>query len=142
MKICKLTNDAYKMVTSLKETLLKEHRGYGIVTISYNNLLFGIPFRSNLQHKHGFKTVLFHGQWSGLDYSKAILVTPQDLCTSSYKLSRQGEYAKVKKNKDKIIQQFEKYVRSYISCVRQGKIPSSSRFGFTTLQNYHKELGL
>ena len=62
--------------------------------------------------------------------------------SEAFKLRSNDEYLKVKKNKDKIQSQFEKYVNDYISLASLGSKIKSSRFGFTTLQNYHAELGI
>ena len=77
MKISKLLPVFYQNNSHLLETLDgngnpgDKNRGYGVVIIQINtNMLFGIPLRSHLSHKHGYKTI---GD-KGLDYSKAVLI--------------------------------------------------------------------
>ncbi|MFT4926220.1 MAG: hypothetical protein ACI8WB_002318 [Phenylobacterium sp.] len=142
MKIRLLTDEAYDRIRHLKETMLKKERGYGVLPVKIKGVMFAIPFRSNMNHKHGFKTVFYKGIWNGLDYSKAIIIDESDLKSEAFKLRRNDEYLKVKKNKDKIQSQFEKYVNDYVSLASSGKEIKSNRFGFTTLQNYHVELGI
>jgi protein AbiQ len=142
MKYRRLTDDAYKKIVLLEETLEKRERGYGIVEIVVNDLTFAVPFRSNMTHKHGFRTVFHNGQWNGLDYSKAVIIEESDLEKEAFKFRRNDEYTKVKNNKEKINKNFKKYVNGYIAYMEN---PNDSRlsfrvFGFTTLVNYHAEL--
>ncbi len=144
MKIRSLTEEAYSRISQLRETMNKKDRGYGVLPVEIKGITFAIPFRSKMKHKNGFKTV-FHkdnGAWNGLDYSKAIIISNSDLKDKVFKLRDNDEYLKVKKNKDKIQKQFEKYVEDYIFFVSTGKEVKGSRLGFTTLQNYHIELGI
>ncbi len=143
MKIRLLTNEAYdRIISQIDEVLEKRNRGYGVLPVKIKDVTFAIPFRSNMRHKHGFKTIFHNGKWNGLDYSKAIIIEDSDLQNGSFKLRSQDEYKKVIKNKDKIKAQFEKYVTDYINFVSQNIVITPSRFGHTTLKNYHDELGL
>jgi len=141
MKIRLLTEKAYNRIIKLNETMAKKDRGYGVLPVEIKGITFAIPFRSNMTHKNGFKTVFHNGVWNGLDYSKAIIVDESDLQSEAFKLRRNDEYLKVKSNKDKIQKQFDKYVNDYVAMVSAGK-DIRRRFGFTTLQNYHTELGI
>ncbi|VAW86575.1 hypothetical protein MNBD_GAMMA18-413 [hydrothermal vent metagenome] len=142
MKIRLLTEDAYNRIIKLKETMAKKDRGYGVLPVEINGITFAIPFRSNMNHKNGFKTVFHNGAWNGLDYTKAIIIDKKDLKNEAFKLRRNDEYLKVKNNKNKIQKQFEKYVSNYVALVSKKEKIRVSRFGFTTLQNYHAELGI
>ena len=137
MKIRLLTETAYNRIITLQETMSKKDRGYGVIPVKIQNITFAIPFRSNMAHKHGFKTIFHNGVWNGVDYSKAIVITEDDLQPKAFKLRSEAEYQKVKNNKDKIQRQFEKYVNDYVSQAKLGNLPNLQRFGYTTLVNYH-----
>ncbi|AWY00272.1 hypothetical protein A8139_09860 [Marinomonas primoryensis] len=51
MKIRLLTEAAYNRIITLKETMSKKDRGYGVIPIKIQNITFAIPFRSNMTHK-------------------------------------------------------------------------------------------
>jgi len=142
MKIRLLTDEAYNKIIQLKETMTKKERGYGVVPVEIKGITFAIPFRSKMRHRHGFKTILYKGMWNGLDYSKSIIISDEDLKPEAFKLRSEAEYTKVKNNKDKIKSEFEKYVNEYIKEAKSGNLPNIKRFGFSTLENYHKELGI
>jgi protein AbiQ len=84
MHLKKLTPSFYSNNTHLIQALdLKngvwirgKERGYGIVVIEINNLMFGIPLRSNIKHKAAYLTKRRnHGETNkGLDFSKAVLL--------------------------------------------------------------------
>lgn len=55
------------------EILEKQNRPYACVLIEVESRTFAVPFRSNVQHEHSFKT----SNGGGLDYTKAIpLIDP------------------------------------------------------------------
>ncbi len=141
MKLRLLTDKAYNKISTLPEALHKQNRGYGIVTVKINGLVFALPLRSNLKHSHGFKTILRNKQWNGVDYSKAIIVTKGDLRATPFKPRDDKEYEKLKKNKDKIHKDFNHYLSSYISHPKNNQEEIRRRFGYTTLANYHAQLG-
>lgn len=155
MQLKKLDQSFYDENTHLKEVLdLKDGvwiegktRGYGIVLIELNELTFGIPVRSNIRHKASYITdrssqLGIHGK--GLDYSKALLLTkPEYISPLPFKINtRQHELLK-----DKAIfisKSFEKYVTKYVDAIRKAdsNVLTSNVYRYTTLQNYHVELGI
>ena len=70
-----LTDQFYADNKGLQEALEGSNdgkvRGYGIVVIDLNGLVFGIPLRSHLNHKFGFVSERSEGVKKGLDYTKA-----------------------------------------------------------------------
>ena len=78
LKILQLTDDFHEINNDLIEAINDKNRGYGIVTITLNNLIFGIPLRSNITHKYSLilDVVNRHGKKSsrGLDFTKAVLI--------------------------------------------------------------------
>ncbi|MGL5298809.1 MAG: type III toxin-antitoxin system TenpIN family toxin [Plesiomonas sp.] len=143
MKLRALTNEAYQRVSQHDQVLKKQNRGYGLAFIETEHHIFAIPLRSNLNHPHGFKTILDREtkSWNGLDYSKAIVVQEADLNTAAFKPRDIREYDKIQNNKDKIAAEFIQYLDEYIQAVRSQQ-PLDKKFRFTALQYFHQELGL
>ena len=136
MEIKKLDWSFYTNNTNLVEVLDKEQgvwdttsktRGYGIAVISVNGLKFGIPLRSVMKHDDGFLTTL-HSR-KALDYSKAFKI-PND------------EFIRIKEKTFFITQQFDDYVNNYIKAIRSGDKNKIKKFKYSTLCNYHTELGI
>ena len=146
MDIRPLKQDFYNQLIIGKPQVLQKNRGYGVVSITINDLIYAIPLRSNLNHTNGFKTISMEieGQivWNGLDYSKALIVESDNIGTTSFNTRHQEEFDKIQENKDKIKSEFEIYVSNYIKCVAKGTSSTDRRFKFTTLQYFHSELGI
>ena len=155
MHLKKLDQSFYNNHTHLQEALDNSNgswaqgkvRGYGVVVISINNLIFAVPLRSNIRHKAAYITVRSQVKGSkgkGLDFSKAMLITQQSyISTSPFKISS-DEHKKLQNKEVHIIKRFEKYVSKYILAVEKGdqNILKSAEYRFTTLINYHVELGV
>lgn len=124
-------------------------RGHGIVQIQLNNLTFAIPVRSNIQHGESFiLEVNRHDKrykGMGLDYSKAVLI--KDLSHISHEnfvLRSKHAGKKLIGKEEHIKNKFGHYVKKYINAVesKDTHILNSIEYRFTTLVNYHTELGL
>lgn len=146
MDIRPLKKDFYDQLIIGKPQILQKDRGYGVVSITINDLTYAIPLRSNLNHTNGFKTIYkkIGGQiiWNGLDYSKALIVELDNIEPISFNTKNQKEFDKIQANEDKIKSEFEEYVSNYIECVKKGTSSTDRRFKFTTLQYFHSELGI
>lgn len=122
-------------------------RGYGVVVISINSLTFAIPLRSNIRHKAAYITVRSQAKGikgKGLDFSKALLIVNTTyISTSPFKISSE-EHKKLQDKEIHITKSFEKYISKYVSAIkkRDQNIIKSPEYRFTTLINYHVELGL
>jgi len=155
VQLKKLDNSFYSDNTHLNEALDNHDgnwakgkvRGYGIVIISINDLSFAIPLRSNIRHKSSYITVKsnqvgFEGK--GLDFTKALLITDEKYVSNvPFKISP-NEHKKLANKEHFITRKFEKYVARYILGVQKfdRNILESSNYRFSTLSNYHSELGL
>ena len=145
MKISKLRPVFYNNNKNLVETMDgtgtpgQKNRGYGIVVIEINNgLRFGLPLRTNLKHKHGFKTL----DGKGLDYSKAVLISNAAFIGESFKIPT-AEYVKIKDREQFITSRFQKYVERYIRLANKGDTKAIEQsYRYTSLVNYHSELGI
>lgn len=141
MKLRSMTSEAYQRLSHGRVQVLQKNRGYGVISVQVNDLIFAVPLRSNLNHANGFKTIFFRNQWNGLDYSKALLVDSSDLMSEAFRPRDAKEYKKIQSNKEKITREFRSYVDEYIYSVKSGEA-NERKFRFTTLQYFHKELGL
>jgi protein AbiQ len=155
VKLVKLDNSFYKDNAHLKEALdnhggnwtSSKVRGYGIVVIKINNLTFAIPLRSNIRHKASYIVKRNTGQGGfgkGLDYSKALLITNRSYILSNEPFMIPPDEHKRLSNKGAYIRSsFEKYVYKYIAAVKKNdqNILRSNLYRYSTLQNYHRELG-
>jgi protein AbiQ len=147
MNLKKLEDLFYQENSHLVEVLDKDHtnnwtprkqRGYGIVVCEVDGLRFGIPLRSHLKHKHGQKTV---GD-KGIDYSKAVLLTKDSYISSQPFLIPDNEHRILQSKEHWITQQFSKYVQRYIKGRTKNDLNILREYRFSTLQNYHTELGV
>ena len=144
MDIRSLKHSTYVRLSQNRPEVLQKNRGYGIVYLTINTLIYAIPLRSNMNHSSGFKTIYLKdkGYWCGLDYTKALIVGINDIELTAFKLREQKEFDKIQKNKEKIKAEFEKYVEGYIQSVKDKTNTTEKRFKFSTLQYFHTELCL
>ncbi|WP_417212823.1 type III toxin-antitoxin system TenpIN family toxin [Acinetobacter venetianus] len=124
-------------------------RGHGIVSITIDGLTFAIPVRSYIKHKASFILEVNTGDRSvkgmGLDYSKAMLIRDDKHVTQDvFVLKSKDAGKKLLGKEDHITKQFDKYVNRYIKAVQKDdqRVLNSNEYRFTTLVNYHTELGL
>ena len=155
MQLKKLDNSFYSDNTHLNEALDNHDgnwakgkvRGYGIVIISINERSFAIPLRSNIRHKSSYITVKSNQngiEGKGLDFTKALLISDEKYVSNlPFKISS-GEHKKLANKEHFITSKFEKFVAKYIDAIQKSdkNILNSSSYRFTTLCNYHSELGL
>ncbi|WP_448465277.1 type III toxin-antitoxin system TenpIN family toxin [Martelella sp. AMO21009] len=147
MELKKLTEVFYHENSGLTEVLDKvdgewtprKTRGYGIALIDFRKLRFGIPLRSHISHKHCFIT----SGSKGLDYSKAVLLMNDAYISEMpFKIPNE-ELTYIREKNAFICRQFGRYVDGYVRAVREGNHPVIAvRYRFTTLVNYHSELGV
>lgn len=123
-------------------------RGHGIVQISINDLTFAIPVRSNIRHDASLILQVdrrYHIKGMGLDYSKAMLIRDSKHVTEApFVLKSKKAGKKLVGKEEHITKQFQKYVEKYIAAVKSGdsNILESWEYIYTTLINYHEELGI
>lgn len=123
-------------------------RGHGIIQIQLNGLTFAIPVRSHIRHNDCHIIERDTGRNNirgmGLDYSKAMLITEQSYISDEVFLLKNKKAAKELLSKEAhITKQFSRYVDRYVEAVKKNDSNILRRdFRFTTLINYHVELGL
>jgi len=155
VQLKKLDNSFYTENSHLKEALDNHNgnwtqgkvRGYGIVLITINSLSFAIPLRTNIKHKAAYITVKSnqgHIEGKGLDFTKALLIAEQKYISNlPFKISS-AEHQKLANKEHYITKKFEKYVEKYIDAIKKNdaNILGNTNYRFSTLCNYHAELGL
>ncbi len=109
MKIKMLSKEFYIKYADKKEILQKENRPYLCLTIEIDSIIYAIPFRHNISHKHCFLTL---GN-AGLDYSKAVIISDKSYLSDENVSIENKEFAIVKKNEKYIKRTFLKYIRFY-----------------------------
>lgn len=153
MDLKKLDKSFYPENTHLKQALdliegkwiTGKSRGHGIVVISVKGLLFAIPLLSNILHSSSYPTQGKHGsKHKGLDYSKALLLTKISYVSNEIFRIPNAEKNKLRNKNRVITQKFTQYVVKYIKAIETDnqRILNSLDYRFTTLQNYHAELGV
>ena len=148
IKVYALTQVFHQGNQGLVETLFDKSRGYGVVAVTINQLTFGIPLRSQLNHRFGIvlDTISRDGRVfnRGLDFTKAVLVRNTDAeLGQPFYVSQEQKLVLIGKKKQ-IINQFNRYVSSYVRAVKNRTLNTikGPAYRYTTLVNYHKELGL
>lgn len=145
MKIVKLAprffynnNHLVEVMDRQGNTWPTKTRGYGVVMLNINSLTFGIPLRSNTPHKNCFK---FRGD-QALDYTKAVLIEDDSYIGDVF-LIPTDDYKSIKEKTHHIQSSFTKYVEKYIENIQKGNHSALDRaYRYTTLKNYHYQLGL
>lgn len=148
MELRKLSESFYAQNTHLVEVLDKTNnswtggktRGYGIVVVEVAGLKFGIPLRSNMNHRFGFITV--SSEKKGLDYTKAVLLSKDEYISDAEFAIPTAEYIAIKDNTDDIAKEFNKFVNKYVRAAKNNDANVLNYYRYSTLKNYHVELGI
>lgn len=136
-----LSDEFYAHYDAIKcpELLHKAGRPYVMLLVQIDNCTFAIPFRSHLRHKYGFITDKATG--SGLDFSKAVVITSSTYIKVPRKISvKANENTLIVTQKALIIQRFKSYLNLYKRNVEKDVYKRHPNL--TALQYFHKELGL
>lgn len=155
MQLKKLDKSFYTDHSHLKEALDNQDgnwergkvRGYGIVVIEIDSLQFAIPLRTNIRHSACYITVRSSAQGvlgKGLDFSKALLITDEKYISNQVFKIDNSEHKRLLDKEHFITQKFSKYVHRYIQAhaASDENILSSMEYRYSTLCNYHRELGI
>jgi protein AbiQ len=147
MEFHRLSAAFYAQFSQCEEILTKEERPYYVLLLELDNLTYAIPLRSNITHPYCFVADNSNGQKSGLDYTKAVVITdivqyidpaPVTIHQHEYNFMKQREYL--------IKKQFSSYVASYKKEFRRRQenpaLPVSALCRYASLKYFHKELGV
>lgn len=132
--------------------MLKDKRPYGCLLIkTHNDYYICVPFRSHIRHKNAFlfkNTERSKTDSSGLDYSKTVLIRPEDY--DKYLIENAvvdtDEYKAVRMNIYKIEKQISKYIEGYVKSVSDfenaDKKSFERKYKYSTLKYFHDILGI
>lgn len=138
-----LKEDFYNVYnsTDFPEIERKSDRPYIMIQINIYGVDFAIPLRSGISHKHVLWTD--KANKCGVDYSKAIIITDSKYIDSKKPYIRPNEH-KALMGKEYILKSgFEKYIENYKKALTEMHIERNEKLcKFSTLQYYHKELGI
>ncbi len=137
----------YQKYKDCSEIMSKgETRPYVIIIVEVENHKFAIPIRTHL-HKTKDCYESNPKTNSGLDYTKAVVITKNEYIDSSrFPEIEHKEFNYIKFKEKEIKLAFAKFVSDYkkdvIRHLKNLKIPANPRFQYCTLQYFKKELGL
>ncbi len=147
MEFHRLSAAFYAQFNHCEEILTKEERPYYVLLLELDSLTYAIPLRSHITHPYCFIADSSTDQKSGLDYSKAVVITDSAQYIDPAPVTiRQHEYNFLKQREYLIKKQFSSYVASYKKEIRRRRknpaLPVSALCRYASLKYFHRELGL
>jgi protein AbiQ len=147
MEFHRLNPAFYTQFGQCDEILTKENRPYYVLLLELDSLTYAIPLRSHITHPYCFIADNSSGQNSGLDYSKAVVISDTTQYVDPTPVTiRQLEYNVYKQREYLIKKQFSSFVAMYKKEVRRRQknpaLPASPICRFASLKYFHRELGL
>ena len=116
-----------------------------VFLIKIDENTYAIPFRTNIKHKfcYKFKNSDRNTKTStGLDYTKAVVVNDESYIGDDATIDNK-EYIELNNKYFFIIRQFENYLQGYTKYAKGGANEfETKKYRFSTLQYFHKEIGL
>ena len=84
--VCILSKNFYDRYPEKEypEILNKNNRPYLVLLVKINENYYGIPFRSNINHKYCFVIENNRGLKEGLDYTKSVVINSGDIAGEAY----------------------------------------------------------
>lgn len=146
-EIRRLTQEFYDKFDSIHypEILHKSERPYVVMIAQIENNTFAIPFRTNINHNSGYKfskSLRNTTSNTGLDFSKAVIVNDKKFIGGVTTIDNY-EYKELNDKCYFIIKKFVNYLNGYKKYVTgETNEYISRKYKYTTLQYYHKELGI
>jgi protein AbiQ len=143
MQFHRLSPDFYAAYGQCPEMLQKHSRPYYVLVLTVDAVTYAIPLRSHISHPFCF---IADGNTSGLDFTKAVVVTEQKYVDAAPVTIRSNEFRFLAQREHEIGAKFAAYVGRYKKeCRRRAETPSlpeSNLCKYSTLKYFHKELGL
>ncbi len=139
MKFTFLSKGFYEEHRFHTEIEQKEDRPYVQVVVEINGILFAVPLRSNITHKHAFFTD--KEKRCGLDYSKTVVITNQEeqLDHERKPYIRDDEFKALMGKEYEVRCGLEKYIRTYKKAVDKRFVPRNDMLcKFSTLQYFEE----
>ena len=119
----------------------KVDRPYVQVIVEVGGVLFAIPMRSNIRHKHAFFTDKTNN--CGLDFSKTVIITDAEtqLDRERKPFIREEEFRALIGKEYEVKTGLEKYIRTYKKASARRDIPRNDMLcRFSTLQYFEEYL--
>lgn len=141
MKYILLSDNFYKTYNAEEypEILHKPSRPYIMLIVEIDGLTFAIPIRSHIRHNYGFITN--EEKRAGLDFTKAIIILNPEYISEKERITiTKEEMLLISNNKELIIKDFKIFLQTYKRKIKKKLYANFLRF--TSLQYFHKELGL
>ena len=136
-----LTEQFYKDYSHCSEIEQKRFRPYIVLLAKIDDLLFALPLRSHIKHKYAYFSDKANS--CGIDYSKAVVITNEELYLDNKKpVIRQNEYKTLLGKEYIITKGFKKYLSDYKKTIKTKAQRTQHLYRYCTLQYFHKELGL
>ena len=115
--------------------LQKRNRPYVCLEIRINGVVYAIPLRHHISHKYSFRT----GVESGLDYTKAVVITESSDIGQYNARIDQAEYNTLKGKERSIAKGMENYIKLYKKSLAY---PDNSHYAYirscSSLQYFEK----
>lgn len=120
----KLSQTFYDTYSCLKypEMEHKAGRPYIVLLVKINELIFAIPFRTNIRHNYCYKFSNSNrksNSVTGIDFSKAVVIT-NDMYLGEITNIDDKEYLELNNKAYFVINKFKKYVNDYICYKKNG----------------------
>lgn len=139
MKYTFLSQKFYDEHSEHTEIEQKIDRPYVQVIIEVGAVLFAVPMRSNINHKHAFFTDK-HNK-CGIDYSKAVVITDAEtqLDKERSPFIREEEFKRLIGKEYEVKLGLEKYIRTYKKASIRRDVPRNDMLcRFSTLQYFEE----
>ena len=144
----KYLSDSFKNIypeTEYSEFEQKINRQYVVLLLRIDDHTFAIPFRTNMNHKYGYKFINSGrdtNTCTGLDFTKVVLVDDEKLLGDDAIIDNK-EYLELSQKHYFIRKKFIRYYDNYKKYLN-GELNEyqSKPYIFSTLNYYKKELGL
>ena len=126
----------------------QSRRCYEFVSFKYNNNNILVPLRSNIPNmsklgKIGYKLPSTTRPNAGLDYRKILIVNDSKHIIKPTSVNiPNSQTSVIVKDKNKIEKEVQSYIKGYIRAVEKGRATKDSKYKYSTLCNFHKELGI
>lgn len=151
-QILKLTDLFYQHYPNppYKEMLQKQKRAYNCLLFqTHYNYFICIPYRSEITHPFAYlfkQSVRSKKHNSGLDYTKILIINKTKYLDTKDAIIDKDEFNETMQNFEKIKREALQYVEDYVAHIKGSEIihPETfqRKYGFTTLQYFHEELGI
>jgi protein AbiQ len=147
MEFHRLTSAFYVFYANCAEMLVKKDRPYYVCVLELDGICYALPLRTHITHPFCFSAAGYDGQKSGLDFSKAVVITDREKFIDPDPVTiRQNEFDVLKKQKHLISERFTSYVNLYkkeiLRRIKNPTLPITAVCRYSSLQYFHDILGL